>query len=63
MTDQIKEELRDCFEDTEWQVFFDACGNVHEITDTITSYISVCESICIRTKTIQMYSNNRLWFT
>lgn len=37
-TDDCKEELRDCLEDTDWQIFFDFCDNPHELTETITSY-------------------------
>lgn len=35
-TDQSTEELRDCFEDTEWQLFFDACKDVHETPSHLT---------------------------
>lgn len=46
-TDQRKEQLPlrfiktgckliACIDEKEWQLFFDACDNVHEITDTIT---------------------------
>ncbi len=54
---------RDCFEDTEWKLFFDACEDVHETTDTITSYIRFCDSNCVKTKTIQVYSNSGLLYT
>lgn len=35
-TDQSKEELRDCFENTKWQLFFDACKDVHETPSHLT---------------------------
>lgn len=38
-TDDCREELRDCLEETDKQIFFDSCANPHELADIITSYI------------------------
>ncbi|GFR93175.1 tyrosine-protein kinase receptor [Elysia marginata] len=37
------EALRGCFACTEWTVFQEACGNLAELNDIITSYIKFCE--------------------
>ena len=57
-------ELQGCFEATDWQVFFDACGeNEDDLTDTITSYIQFCENIVITTKQVKVYPNTKPWVT
>lgn len=62
-TERSKEQLRDCFEQTDWQLFFNANDNVHDITESITSYVNFCESNCVETKTVRIYQNNKNWFT
>ncbi|XP_062850752.1 uncharacterized protein LOC134313413 [Trichomycterus rosablanca] len=62
-TREAKLELQDCFEHTDWSVFETAAANLDELTDTVTSYISFCEEVCVQTKTFCTYSNNKPWFT
>ncbi len=62
-TDDCKEELRDCLEETDWQIFSDSYDNLHELTDVITSYIMFCESNTIHTETVRIFPNNKLWIT
>lgn len=62
-TERSKEQLRDCFEQTDWQLFFNANDNVHDITESITSYVNFCESNCVETKTVSIYPNNKNWLT
>lgn len=47
-----KERLRDCFDDTNWDIFFDNCVSTNELTETITSYIIFCDNNVVPTKTV-----------
>uniref|UniRef100_A0A3B1IGL0 Reverse transcriptase domain-containing protein n=1 Tax=Astyanax mexicanus TaxID=7994 RepID=A0A3B1IGL0_ASTMX len=62
-TNEAKEELQDCFDCTDWSVFEDATGDLDVLTDTVTSYISFCEGMCVPTKTFRIFNNNKPWFT
>ena len=55
--------LRGCFECTDWNVFFDDCNDLDEANDVVTDYIKFCESVCIKTKTIKSFPNNKPWVT
>lgn len=60
---QAIETLQDCFDSTEWSTFWtDGQDNINTYTDTVTSYIYFCESVCIPTKTVTVYNNNKPWF-
>ena len=52
--------LRGCFECTDWQV--SDCGDLDEYSETVTAYISFCEDLCLPTKTVTQYPNNKPWF-
>lgn len=56
---QAIETLQDCFDSTFWT---DGQDNINTYTDTVTSYIYFCESVCIPTKTVTVYNNNKPWF-
>ncbi|XP_026037583.1 uncharacterized protein LOC113030385 [Astatotilapia calliptera] len=62
-TNAAKQELQDCFDSTDWTVFDAASEMLDELTDTVTSYISFCEDVCVPTKTFCTYNNNDPWFT
>ncbi|PJG57318.1 RNA-directed DNA polymerase, partial [Aeromonas cavernicola] len=62
-TSEAKQQLQDCFDTTDWSVFEEAASNIHELTDTVTSYISFCEDACVPTKTFRTFPNNKPWFT
>lgn len=47
-----EEMLQDCFDDTDWQKFFDCCSDTDELTETITEYIKFCETNFTFKKTI-----------
>ena len=53
---------RGCFECTDWGVFKEAATDIHEYTETVRDYITFCEGLCIPTKTITGYPNDKLWF-
>ncbi len=42
---KTSEHLKDCFEETNWDIYFQSCQDVDELTDIITSYIKFCEEI------------------
>ncbi len=44
-------------------VFEAAANNLDELTETVTSYISFCEDMCIPTRTSFSYNNHKPWFT
>ncbi|KAL0148543.1 hypothetical protein M9458_056090 [Cirrhinus mrigala] len=52
-----------CFEWTDWSVFEAATTDLDELTETVTSYISFCEDLCIPSRTYLTYNNNKPWFT
>ena len=59
-----KEKLQDCFDETDWQMFFDSCdGDPHLLTETLTDYMLWCESNCIEKKEVKVYPNNKPWLT
>ena len=62
-TDDAKVELQACFDCTDWRVFEAGASDLHELTDTVTSYISFCEDMCVPTKTFHTYNNNKPWFS
>ena len=62
-TTESKLELQACFDCTDWSVFEAAATDLDELTDTVTSYTSFCEDMCVPTKTFCTYNNNKPWFT
>ncbi len=55
--------VKACFDLTDWTVFEAAATDLDELIDTVTSYISFCEDMCIPTKTHLNYDNDKPWFT
>ena len=62
-TNESKLELQACFDCTDWSVFEAASSSLDELTDTVTSYISFCEGMCVPTKTYCIFNNNKPWFS
>nr|XP_049617693.1 uncharacterized protein LOC125992629 [Syngnathus scovelli] len=62
-TVESRQDLQACFDCTDWSVFEAANSDLHELTDTVTSYISFCEDLCVQTKTFCTYNNDKPWFT
>ncbi|KAM9781040.1 uncharacterized protein ACBT44_022395 [Syngnathus typhle] len=62
-TVESRQDLQACFDCTDWGVFEAATSDLHELTDTVTSYISFCEDLCVQTKTFCTYNNDKPWFT
>ncbi len=62
-TNETEWDLQACFSLTDWTVFEAAATDLDELTETVTSYISFCEDICIPTRTHLTYNNDKPWFT
>ncbi|KAL0153349.1 hypothetical protein M9458_051345 [Cirrhinus mrigala] len=62
-TNETERVLQACFEWTDWSVFETAATDLDELTETVTSYISFCEDICIPTGTYLTFNNDKPWFT
>ncbi len=62
-TNEAEQDLKACFDLTDWSVFEAAANNLDELTETVTSYISFCEDMCIPTRTRLTYNNDKPWFT
>ncbi len=62
-TNETEWVLQACFYLTDWSVFEAAVNDLDELTETVTSYISFCEDMCIPTRTYLTYNNNKPWFT
>ncbi len=55
--------LQACFDLTDWSVFEAAATDLDKLTETVTSYISFCEDMCIPTRTHLNYNSDKPWFT
>ena len=62
-TPESEEQLKGCFECTEWSVLVDSCENVSGAADVVSSYIGFCEDMLISTKTVKVFPNNKTWFS
>ncbi|KAL0153228.1 hypothetical protein M9458_051469, partial [Cirrhinus mrigala] len=62
MDHETERVLQACFEWTDWSVFEAATTDLDELTETVTSYISFCEDICILSRTYLTYNNDKPWF-
>ncbi len=61
-TNEAEQDLKVCFDLTDWTVFEAAANDLDELTETVTSYISLCEDMCIPTRTHLTYNNDKPWF-
>lgn len=58
------ENLRDCFESTDWDLFFNdfnCCVDLELSNDTITSYINFCSKTVVQTKKVRIFPHNKPW--
>ncbi len=62
-TNEAEQDLKACFDFTDWTVFEAAANDLETGTETVTSYISFCEDMCIPTRTRLTYNNDKPWFT
>ena len=57
------EELKGCFEATDWDLFIDSSETVSEAADVTSCYIQFCEDMIVPTKTIKVFPNNKPWIS
>ncbi len=62
-TNEADQDLKACFDLTDWTVFEAAANDLDELTETGTSYISFCEDMCIPTRIHLTNNNDKPWFT
>ena len=53
--------LQNCFDITDWRVFRDLWTDLDEFTTTVSAYIRFCCNVCLPTKTVTSYPNNKQW--
>ena len=57
------EELRACFDSTDWNVFLDSADSLNEAVEVITEYINFCVGNVIPEKIVKVYPNNKPWIS
>ena len=57
------ENLRICFQETNWDIFKTAAGNVNEVSDVISCYIKFCTELHTKTKIVRKFPNNHPWIS
>ena len=57
------EAVRGCLECTDWQDSGDPRQNIHEYTAVVTSYIHFCEALCVPSRRVKVFPNNKPWFS
>ncbi len=62
-TNEAERDLQACFQLTDWRVFEATATNLNELIETVTSHISLCENMCIPTRTFLSFNNDKPWFT
>lgn len=58
-SDEKIDELKFCFDTTDWDVMIDSCSDIDSAVDVISCYISFCEDTIIPTKEIKVFPNNK----
>ena len=61
--DEGIEQLRGCFECTNWDCFYDSCSSLSELTDTVTEYMNFCMNMILPKKIVKIYPNEKPWMT
>ncbi|GFR91965.1 Pol-like protein [Elysia marginata] len=55
------ESLKGCFASTDWFVSINACDNIDDLVDTVSSYINFCVDTVTEKKEVKCYPNNKPW--
>lgn len=61
-TEDALAELQGCLEATDMNIFKPATDNIYDCTDTVSSYIDWCTSVCIPTRSLRLFPNQKPWF-
>ncbi|KAI5613862.1 hypothetical protein C0J50_9197, partial [Silurus asotus] len=63
-TPEAEEELRDCFDSTDWSMLLDHRGeDIEQASQCLTDYIHFCLDIVMPTRAVCCYVNNKPWIT
>ena len=62
-TPEARDMLQDCMKSTDWESLRAPEDDNGSFADTLCSYISFCEQVCLPTKTITRYNNQEPWFS
>jgi hypothetical protein len=54
--------LRGCFECTDWDIFLESSDNLDECTEVVLDYITFCEDVCVPSKDVFLFPNQKPWF-
>ena len=57
--ERCQDMLQDCFGITDWEIFFDCCGDMDDLTETITEYMKFCEDNVTIRKLVRVYPNDK----
>ena len=44
-------------------MFAESCEDVEELNDVVSEYVKFCESVCVKTKEVKCFPNNKPWIT
>ena len=59
--EESRDSFKGCFERTDWDMFYETCEDVEELNDVVTEYVKFCESVCVKTKEVRCFPNNKPW--
>ena len=59
----VAKQLQECFECTDWDMFFHSSNTIDEVIDVITDYIKLCSKRVVPKKIINFFQNNKPWVT
>lgn len=61
-SEEVEEELRECFRTTDWEMLEGAYGeDIDGLAVCITDYIRFCEEVIVPTKKVRCFPNNKPW--
>ncbi len=62
-SEEACEELKACFECTDWTAVYDNNIGVDTVAELVTDYANFCVDMIIPCKTFKLHSNNEPWVT
>ena len=62
-SDENCDNLKACFDTTEWDNLITDDDDIDTKTDVITDYVKFCTDLCIPVKTVKKYANQKPWMT
>ena len=62
-SDEADAKLQDCFNSTNWNMFWESSDNIEEFTTLVTGLINKCIDDIFPTVTVRIYPNQKPWIT